>query len=128
MTLRRTSKGLSVLLITACFVGAAAVSQVAIVAPSGRQELSVSDLVSLPQVEVTVSDHGKPAQFVGVELHTLLERVGMPKGTGIHGKELAQYVLIEANDGYRVVFAVAELSPAFSDRKVVSRQGVLLRS
>ena len=32
---------------------------------------------------------------------------------------MASYVLAEAKDGYRVVFALAELDPAFTDSKVL---------
>jgi hypothetical protein len=37
----------------------------------------------------------------------------------LRGRALAQYVLVEARDAYRVVFAVAELNPAFTGRRVI---------
>lgn len=73
----------------------------------------------MPSVEATVSDHGKPATFQGVELYGLLESVGAPAGEQLRGKELARYVVVDARDGYRVVFSIAELSPSFSEQKVL---------
>jgi hypothetical protein len=36
-------------------------------------------------------------------------------GEAIRGKALAVYLLIEAADGYQVVFTLPELDPAFTD-------------
>jgi hypothetical protein len=113
----RTTVALSLLLVL--LVAAAPADQVLIVGPKGKQTLSSADLASLPQTEVTISDHGKTAKFSGVELHVLLERVGMAAGEHLRGKEVARSVVIEASDGYRAVFSLAELSPEFTDRKVI---------
>ena len=40
-------------------------------------------------------------------------------GTSVKGKRLASYLLVEAADGYRVVIALPELDPAFTDKQVV---------
>lgn len=37
----------------------------------------------------------------------------------MRGKQLAQYLLVEAADGYRVVFAIAELDREFTDDAVI---------
>jgi hypothetical protein len=42
--------------------------------------------------------------------------VGAPSGDALRGKELADYVVVDARDGYRVVFALAEFDAGYSDR------------
>jgi DMSO/TMAO reductase YedYZ molybdopterin-dependent catalytic subunit len=37
----------------------------------------------------------------------------------LKGKRLASYLLVEAADGYRVVMALPEIDPAFTDRETV---------
>jgi hypothetical protein len=37
----------------------------------------------------------------------------------LKGKRLASCLLVEAADGYRVVFALPELDPAFTDKRVL---------
>jgi len=106
-------------LLAVILLAAATADEVLIVGPKGKQKLSAAELASLPQAEVTISDHGKTAKFSGVELHVLLERVGMAAGEHLRGKEVARSVVIEGSDGYRAVFSLAELSPEFTDRKVI---------
>jgi hypothetical protein len=37
----------------------------------------------------------------------------------MRGGNIATYLLAEANDGYRVIFALAELDPGFTDSQVI---------
>jgi hypothetical protein len=92
---------------------------VLVTGPKGERKITAAVLASLPRVDVVVSDHGKPAKFEGVLLYGILEQAGAPAGEALRGKELTQYVIVEASDGYRAVFSLAELSPAFSDRKAI---------
>ncbi len=80
--------------------------------------LTAADLSKLPQHTVAATDHGTPVKFEGVLLSDVLARVQAPVGEKLRGKALAEYLLVEAADGYRVVFALAELDPAFSDKRV----------
>jgi hypothetical protein len=48
-----------------------------------------------------------------------LEKAGVGFGETVRGKRLASYLLVEAADGYRVVMALPELDPAFTDKQVV---------
>lgn len=80
--------------------------------PKAEVNVSEADLAALPQVQITIDDHGKPATFDGVALSTLLQRV-------TEGKEITKYVVVDAADGYRAVFSLAELSPAFTSRRVI---------
>ena len=108
---------LSILLFA--FASHAADPEVIVSGPKGEQRVSAKTLATSPRIEVTISDHGKPAKFEGVELHRLLDSAGAPDGEHLRGKELTKYVLVEAADGYRAVFSLAELNPAFTDRKVI---------
>jgi DMSO/TMAO reductase YedYZ molybdopterin-dependent catalytic subunit len=82
--------------------------------------LQISDLEKMPHVSVEVKDHdGNLTTYEGVPLVELLKSAGAPIGEKLRGATMASYVLAEAKDGYRVVFAMAELDPAFTDSKVL---------
>ncbi len=82
--------------------------------------LSVADVSAMPRQTVRVGEHGQPeSAYDGVLLRDVLARAGVQFGTAIRGRALATYVLCSASDGYRVVFALAELDSAFSDRPVI---------
>jgi DMSO/TMAO reductase YedYZ molybdopterin-dependent catalytic subunit len=40
-------------------------------------------------------------------------------GSELRGKALTNYLLVEAKDGYQVVFSVAEVDPAFTDSEML---------
>jgi len=42
-----------------------------------------------------------------------------PIGEKMRGANMASYILAVAKDGYRVVFALAEMDPTFNDSKVL---------
>jgi|SRR5579863_2306447 len=82
--------------------------------------LQISDLEKMPHVSVAVKDHdGNPTTFEGVPLAELLKAAGAPIGEKLRGANMASYIVAEAKDGYRVVFALPELDPAFTDSKVL---------
>jgi|SRR5215472_5319330 len=86
----------------------------------GKQVLSRSDLEALPHVKVTASEHASaPVSFEGVSLKSVLEKAGVTFGESMKGKRLANCLLVEAADGYRVVFALPELDLAFTDKHIV---------
>lgn len=80
--------------------------------------LTAADLAGLPQHKIDATDHGTAASFDGVLLSDILAKVDMPSGEKMRGKLMSLYLLVEAADGYRVVFALPELDAAFTDRKV----------
>src|SRR5690606_23272704 len=94
-------------------------SEVVVAGPSGEQRITATDLAALPRVTLTIDDHGTKATFEGVELRHLLEKAGAPLGETLRGKDLTRYVVVEAADGYRVLFALAELDAGFSDTRVI---------
>ena len=87
---------------------------------AGKQVLSRADLDALPHVKVAASEHGSPAvNFEGVALKSVLEKAGVTFGESMKGKRLTNCLLVEAADGYRVVIALPELDPAFTDKQIV---------
>src|SRR5438067_227597 len=78
---------------------------------------SASEFAKLPRQTVRARGHDRvEAQFEGVPLFEILARAGVPFGNELRGKAVALYLAVEAADGYRAVFALPELDPAFSDR------------
>jgi DMSO/TMAO reductase YedYZ molybdopterin-dependent catalytic subunit len=79
--------------------------------------LSQDQLAKLPRQTVRAKGHdGVEAQFEGVPLIEILAKAGVATGQALRGPAMSQYVIVEAADGYRAAFAVAELDPAFTDR------------
>ena len=84
------------------------------------QQWTLDDLATLPRREVRARDRdGAEATFAGVALVDLLRLAGVPLGDKLRGSNLALYLLVEAADSYRVVFALPELDPVFTDRMVL---------
>jgi hypothetical protein len=52
-------------------------------------------------------------------LSAILQKAGVPSGKDLHGKNLTKYVLVNASDGYQVVFALAKLDKDFTDRTII---------
>ena len=61
----------------------------------------------------------KAATYEGVLVSDLLRQAGATQGEKLRGPAMATYVLMEAADGYRVVFSLAELDPAVLDSNVI---------
>jgi hypothetical protein len=81
--------------------------------------LSLDDLKSLPRSTVTVTDEaGEQATYVGALIADVLQRTGVELGKALRGKRLAEYLVVEASDGYQVVFALPELEALFRDREI----------
>jgi DMSO/TMAO reductase YedYZ molybdopterin-dependent catalytic subunit len=83
--------------------------------------VSVADLGGFPRKTVTVmNEHtGKQETYQGVPLAELLKRAGVPQGSALRGAAMATYVLAEGEDGYRVVFSLAELDSGIQDADVL---------
>ena len=47
----------------------------------------------------------------------MLSLAGVQLGTRMRGPRLTEVLLVEATDGYKVVFAVAEVDPDFANRE-----------
>ncbi|WP_183572703.1 molybdopterin-dependent oxidoreductase [Mucilaginibacter sp. X5P1] len=83
-------------------------------------DINLDSLNKFKQTEVIRKDkEGKDHTYSGVILSDILQKAGVPSGKDLRGKNLTKYVLIDAGDGYQVVFALAELDKDFTDRLVI---------
>lgn len=72
---------------------------------SGKQTvLTRADIDTVEHVKVTTGAAGASATFEGVAVKALLEKAGVGFGESMKGKRMASYLLVEAADGYRVVW------------------------
>jgi hypothetical protein len=91
-----------------------------VVGLDGRSRgVSAADFARLARHDTTVSAHEVSGRYSGVALTDVLGLVGAPLADSLRGKALATYVLVEASDGYRVIFSIAELDSRFTDRVVL---------
>ena len=81
--------------------------------------LSRADLEALPHVTLKATAHGVSSSFEGVQVESVLEKAGVGFGEALRGKRLASCLVAEAADGYRVVIALPEIDPAFTDKQIV---------
>ena len=88
--------------------------------PSGTSvTITATEFAKLPHIEHRSKDHdGQEHTYAGVSLALLLQRVGAPMSGQLRGKALASYLLVEATDGYRVVFALPELDSLFTKQVI----------
>jgi Oxidoreductase molybdopterin binding domain len=83
-------------------------------------ELSANELANLPRQSLEAKSHdGTVSKYDGVALIEILTKAGVPVGKDLRGKAMALYLVVEAADDYRAVFALAELDPAFTDRVIL---------
>ena len=82
-------------------------------------QLDAAALAKMPRRTLTASAHDTTGTWEGVALSDVLHAAGAPLGDQLRGKNLALYVRISAADGYRAVFALAELDSGFRDAEVI---------
>jgi DMSO/TMAO reductase YedYZ molybdopterin-dependent catalytic subunit len=83
-------------------------------------ELKNEDLASYKKVSHKVKDRdGKEHEFTGVALFEILEKAGVTTGSKLRGENLTKYILIQAADGYEVVYALPEVDPDFTDQVIL---------
>jgi hypothetical protein len=86
------------------------------VAPfTDKFRITADDLKGLPRKSAVVHNPHSNAdeKYEGVVLADLLAKYGAPLGKDLRGPALANYVVATGADGYRVVYSLAELDPAF---------------
>ena len=76
-------------------------------------------LAAMERRTLRASIHGIEGEFGGVLLVDVLRAAGAPLGETLRGRNLALYVRVSAADGFRVVYALAELDPKFRDDDVL---------
>lgn len=80
-----------------------------------RLKITMADMSKYPADQVTTKDRdGKEHIFRGTLLVNLLVDAGVPLGKELRGEKLLKYLVIDAEDGYKVVFTLAETDPEFS--------------
>ncbi|MGD0416405.1 MAG: molybdopterin-dependent oxidoreductase [Terriglobales bacterium] len=110
----------AVLLALTLHAALASCQQLTVQNESGKQTVLVrAEIEALPHVKVTTGASGSSATFEGVSLKALLERAGVGFAESMKGKRMASCLLVEAADGYRVVIALPEIDPAFTDKQIV---------
>ncbi len=77
------------------------------------------DLKAMPRTTVKVTAEGRDETYEGVLVGEILKRAGAPLGRDLTGAAVATYVVASAKDGYRVVFSLAELDPAFTSNDII---------
>jgi Oxidoreductase molybdopterin binding domain len=79
-----------------------------------------ADLAKLPRVKAQVTDHAdQQVEYEGVQLADVLQAQGITLGKELRGPRIASYLLLEAEDGYRVVLAIGEVDPATTSKVVL---------
>jgi Oxidoreductase molybdopterin binding domain len=73
----------------------------------------------MPARTVHVDDHETKIAYRGVPLVDILARGGLTFGQTMRGDRLSWFLLITAADGYRAVYALPEIDPAFTDSVVL---------
>lgn len=74
----------------------------------------------MPAENISRKDRdNKEHHYTGVLLSTLLADSGTTTGKELRGENLTKYVIVEASDGYQVIFSLAELDAEFSDNKII---------
>jgi DMSO/TMAO reductase YedYZ molybdopterin-dependent catalytic subunit len=83
--------------------------------------LSIDDLKKMPRKKLSVvNPHEKKTEvYEGVAVQELLHRAGAPQGGQLRGAAMTLTVVAEGSDGYKAVFAIAELDPDFQDAEVI---------
>lgn len=82
--------------------------------------ISSADLQQYKQKTVIRKDRdGKDHTYSGVVVAEILAKAGVTLGSELRGENLAKFLLVEASDGYQVLFALAELDKGFTDRTII---------
>jgi hypothetical protein len=81
--------------------------------------LTSAQIANASHVALDAHDHSGIAHFDGVPLAAVLALAGVQLGDTLRGPRMAEALLVEAGDGYKVVFALAEVDPAFATREII---------
>jgi len=76
--------------------------------------ITQEEWAKLPRATVEAKGHSKEVtQYEGVPLKVLLQKAGvLQRDKPLRGKELRQYIVVTASDGYSVLFSLGELDDA----------------
>jgi tungstate transport system substrate-binding protein len=83
-------------------------------------ELTNSQWSALPRQTLKAKDkNGRQFEYSGVRLDTILKAAGVPLGQPGHREITDMYVTAEGADGYKVLFALAEIDSNFENHLVL---------
>lgn len=92
----------------------------ALVGPEGQAvTLTAAELAALPRQTIAFAGHGESHVYEGPLLIDVLAKAGAPTGKALHGPEMADVVLVEANDGYAVALGLAEADPGTRANRII---------
>ncbi len=116
----RTLRSIALIIFAALSTAAASAQSLSIHTEDGKEtKIGKAEIAKLKRVTLKVSDHGKDAVFEGVLLADVLKLGGLELGEKLRGKQLAAFLLVEAADNYKAVFALPELDTGFMDKTVI---------
>jgi hypothetical protein len=81
--------------------------------------LTAGEIGRLPRQQVQVKEADHTVRYDGIALATILRKADVLQDNHLRGAALATYVLVEASDGFRVVFSLAELDPWLTDHVIL---------
>lgn len=82
--------------------------------------LTPADVDKLPKTSISQKDRADQEHtYSGVELGLVLKNAGVTLAEELKGENLTKYLLVEASDGYQIIFSLAEIDPAFTSRKII---------
>ena len=82
--------------------------------------LSLDDLDKFEKQTQKIKDRdGKEHTFEGPALAELLKKAGVTLGSSLRGENLTKFVLVQAADGYEIVYSLAEVDPEFSKETII---------
>jgi DMSO/TMAO reductase YedYZ molybdopterin-dependent catalytic subunit len=82
--------------------------------------LALNELKAMPATTVEVKERdGTVSTYEGVLVRDILHRAEVPEGESLRGTALALCLLVKAADGYEVVFALPEIDPLYTDKKLL---------
>lgn len=100
-------------------VAAAVEPSVTIDVAGKKTKLGTAELAKLKRLTINAKDHGKDASFEGVAMADVLMAVGVELGEKLRGKRMAEFLVVEAADNYKAVFALAEFDASFTDNVII---------
>ncbi len=89
-----------------------------IMTPARTAVVHADQFAALPHDSVRWDYHGAAHTYSGVRLVVLLRGAGLPIDS-LKGRDLTKRVVVEASDGYRTVFALAEVAPGIGSREIL---------
>ncbi len=77
--------------------------------------LTVDDLKKLPVHSVDAVDVREEIKYEGAAVADVLSKAGLLFGQNMRGDSLGNYLVVESADRYKVVYALPEIDPQFTD-------------